>query len=71
MTKIWEEYRKFFDWLPPNQRDMLEYVLIEGMDITDAGDLLNLKSSAAYKTYERGLKHLKELIEQHTPVTKL
>jgi RNA polymerase sigma factor (sigma-70 family) len=61
----YEEILKFFQWLGANERDMLELVLVEGMSIVDAGERINLKSAAAYKTYERGLASLRDLLREH------
>ena len=60
-----EEIRKFVNWLIPNEREIIEMVLVEKLGIAEAGKRLNLESWAAYKTYERGIGHLRDLLEQH------
>jgi RNA polymerase sigma factor (sigma-70 family) len=60
-----EEIVKYFQWLQPNQRDMLELVLLKGMTIRSAGKQLHINEAAAYKTYERGLTCLRDLLVEH------
>jgi RNA polymerase sigma factor (sigma-70 family) len=61
----YEEILKYFNWLNGNERDMLELVLMDGMDIVEAGEHLNLKKANAYKTYERGLARIRDLCREH------
>jgi RNA polymerase sigma factor (sigma-70 family) len=61
----YEEIVKFFQWLGQNEQDMLEMVLVEHLSIVDAGTRINLEKWAAYKTYERGLQHLRDLLKEH------
>lgn len=61
----YEEILKFFDWLGPNERDMLEMVLVDGKDVVEAGAEINLAKWAAYKTYYRGLEHLRDILQEH------
>jgi RNA polymerase sigma factor (sigma-70 family) len=61
-----EEIRKFLEWLGDNEREMLELVYIQGMAIQEAGEYLNLDKWAAYKTHERALEHLHDLLIEHS-----
>lgn len=61
----YEEILKFFQWLTDDERDMLEMVLVESKGILEAGETLNLEKWAAYKTYERALEHLRDLVSHH------
>ncbi len=61
----YEEIVKFFQWLSPNEHDMLDMVFVGQMPIVDAGECLNLSKAAAYKTFERGLQHLRDLLQEH------
>ncbi len=60
-----EEILKFMNWLQPNERDILELVYVEEMDVVEAGERLGLAKWAAYKTYQRALTHLRDLLTEH------
>lgn len=61
----YEEILKFFQWLNDNERDMLEMVFVNQLSIVEAGERINLNKWAAYKTYERGLCTLRDLLQEH------
>lgn len=63
-----EEVLKFFDWLTPREREVIELVLQEGLTPLEAGERLDISPDAAYKAYERAIVHLRDLIEEHGEV---
>jgi RNA polymerase sigma factor (sigma-70 family) len=60
-----EELLKFVGWLPDNEKEMLELVLLKGLHPLEAGETMGLGNAAAYKTYERAVKHVRDLIQEH------
>jgi RNA polymerase sigma factor (sigma-70 family) len=60
-----EEIREFFDWLSPNEQELIELMLIKGLSAVEAGKEMNLSQAAAYKTFERAITRLRDLVEMH------
>lgn len=65
-TERREETLKFFRWLTPGEQDILEKVLLNGLSVLEAGRQLEISDDAAYKSYERAVKHLRDLIREHS-----
>jgi RNA polymerase sigma factor (sigma-70 family) len=61
----YEELLKFYTWLPPTEKEIIELVLLEGLHPLDAGAKMGLTDQAAYKAYERALVHLRDFIRTH------
>src|SRR5262249_43060406 len=66
----YEEVLEYFNWLPDNEREILELVLISGLSPPEAGERMGLAKWAAYKAYARALEHLRDIIEQYGRVAK-
>lgn len=60
-----EEIRKFFNWLPDRERDMLELVLVDEKTIIEAGSQIGLSQPHSYKVYHAGLEKLRDLLVEH------
>ena len=60
-----EEVLKYYTWLPPTEKEMIELVLVKGLHPLEAGAEMGLTEAAAYKAYERALVHLRDFIRTH------
>lgn len=60
-----EEILKFFTWLTDNERDMLEMVWVEELNVVEAGAKLGLSQWASYKAHQRAMAHLRDLLQEH------
>jgi RNA polymerase sigma factor (sigma-70 family) len=61
----YDEVYKFHQWLPAAEKEIVELVLVENKDLMEAAEYLEITSAAAYKRYERAIKHLQMLIREH------
>ena len=61
----YDEVYKFYQWLRAAEMEIIRLVLVEKMDLMEAAEHLEISRSAAYKRYERAIKHLQELIREH------
>ncbi len=56
----YEEVLEFFSWLNPNEQEILELTLLNGMSPEAAGKQIGLNKWASYKAYARALQHLRD-----------
>jgi RNA polymerase sigma factor (sigma-70 family) len=60
-----EEALEFFQWLKPEDRELLELIYIEQLTVEEAGQRLGLGKWNALKKHTRALQTLRDLIELH------
>lgn len=65
-----EEVIKFFEWLHGDERDMIEFVWLEGMSIAEAGRRMGLSKWRASKVHKRAFERLGDLIRQHGRIAR-
>jgi RNA polymerase sigma factor (sigma-70 family) len=66
--EIKDEIRKYFSWIPEDDRDLLERVHVLGQTMAEVGEAMGISADAASKKHQRATQTIRDLIELHGEV---